>query len=109
MLHFPKLCDLYKAESGTSTMLFEFLREQFHVIVNSSKDVENFGNLDPNIESRHIKAGLLAPTEINWPVLSSENFSSKKWLYLMINIRGYPHNNYRGGDALLMNLLCHQL
>lgn len=56
-----------------------------------------------------MKAGLLLPQEINWPVLSSENFSSKKWLYLMINIQGYPHHNFRGQDALLMNLLCSQV
>lgn len=107
MLKFPKLCDLYRAESGTSTIVFEFLKEKFHIVVNNTKDVENIASLDPNIEPRHIKAGFLAPNEINWPVLSSENFSSKKWLYLLINIKGYPHNNYRNGDGLLINLLSH--
>jgi hypothetical protein len=39
LLHFPRLCDLYKAERGSSTMNFDLLKEKFLAVIHSAKDV----------------------------------------------------------------------
>jgi len=58
---------------------------------------------------RHVKAGYFTPVEMSWPVLSSDNFSSQKLLYLLIHIQGYDHNEFRGRDAQLLNMFTHFL
>ena len=109
LLNFPRLIDLYKAEKNTNVMVFTLLNDKYQLIVNSNKDLEIHKNLEPSIQQRHLKSGLLLPKEINWPVMSSENFSQKKWTYALVNIKGYKHNNYRGGDAIILNLMCNYL
>jgi hypothetical protein len=39
LLHFPRLCDLYKAERGSSAVNFDLLKEKFLAVIHSAKDV----------------------------------------------------------------------
>ena len=56
-------------------------------------------DFEPSMDPRHVKNGYMSPTEMSWPVLTSNHISSNKALYMLIHVWGYEHNNFRGRDA----------
>ena len=80
------LCYLYKQEPGANTEKFRLFNDNFEIIINSKQDKEMLEDFDPTVDIRHVKAGYFTPTEISWPILSSDNFSSTRILYMLIHI-----------------------
>ena len=104
LLHFDGICKLFREEGKVPLKKFHFVHEDFYVPITSKRDREYFGKLKPQVDQRRIKAGTISPDEINWPVLCSDTLSTRKHIYMIINILGYDHNNFRSSDGLLLNI-----
>jgi len=104
LLNFSKICKLFEDEPGAVAKPYTLIGEKFTVPIIGSKDLKYYASLKPRINSRRIKAGTIMPDEINWPILCSDMLSSRKHLYMIINILGFEHNQYRSTDGLLLNI-----